>query len=105
MLRYYDPSSGRRYGRLPKSLLHHPSVFSDRQDDAAKEPMSGGPTILVDRPRPGLPTPPPSDFPFGPATLWRRVQSRGAMGVRAELFNPSPAGRSRRGGSGGRRAM
>ena len=36
---YYDPSSGRRYGGLPKSLLHHPSVFRDRQDDAAKAPL------------------------------------------------------------------
>jgi len=32
------------------------------------------------------------------------VQSRGAMGA-AELFKPSPAGRYRRGGSGGRREM
>ena len=39
-----------------------------------------GPTILFDRPRPGSPVPPPSDFPVGPAARWRREQSGRVMG-------------------------
>src|SRR6266852_1805991 len=64
-----------------------------------------GPTILVDRPRPAPPTPPPSDFPVGwPAALWRRMQSRGADGA-GKLFKPGPQAKCGRGGSGGRREL
>jgi len=42
--------------------------------------MSGGAHDSVRPPRPGSPTPPPSDFPVGwPAALWRRGQARRAM--------------------------
>jgi hypothetical protein len=51
-----------------------------------------GPRILFDRPRPGTPTHTSFHFPFGPATRWRRVQSRGAMRA-GKLFKPGPTRR------------
>jgi hypothetical protein len=56
-----------------------------------------GPTILFDRPRPGIPARHPSDFPCGPATLWRRVRGRCAMGA-GRTLQSSPAYRYRRSG-------
>jgi hypothetical protein len=58
------------------------------------EPLSGGDDSV--RPPPArIPHSSLQSFPFGPATLWGRVQSRGAMGA-GETFQPSPAGRDRR---------
>jgi hypothetical protein len=49
-----------------------------------------GPTILFDRPPAGSPSPPPSDFDLGPATLWRRVQSRRVTGAAESDIHPVP---------------
>jgi hypothetical protein len=61
--------------------------YNGRSADGA-EPLSGGPTILFDHPRAGIPRSSLQSFPFGPATLRRRVQSRGALGAGAFQRGP-----------------
>ena len=88
-------SSGRREvrwrssGRPGSGSVHYTTLYTLAEQSRCHV----GPTILCDRPRPGSPTPRFNRFLLGPATLWRRVQSRGAMGA-GGTFPPSPAGRS-----------